>query len=281
MPSIKRETRIAPTNGDGKQRAYALHKQHAVVHTASIDVKIMRLDKRQVTMSVFRQLDEELIFAADGSLRGTPWGRVSYLWKDNREGTAFHVVWQDGDRIKRSPVPKDWIAKMWNEWLYGGYTPEPPYPDSGPKWSDVVRECGWRIDTINEVLTSETSETSEVISARKVGIHVYDKELDSQLRQVGWVKRKDDYKIVPLILEDYYYDTLFWDDLRDDTRDELYASLTNALPILEQARERATRAHEALEKRQQQWEKDYEEAGRKFWQRVEEMKRLDQLFIAV
>lgn len=84
---------------------YTLHKSHAVVHTATIDVKILRLDKRQLTQSVFRQLDEQLIFRSDGTLGGTPWGRVNYTWKDNPPGTVFHVIYQDGENLKRSPVP--------------------------------------------------------------------------------------------------------------------------------------------------------------------------------
>jgi hypothetical protein len=112
-----------PTTSDpanDQPPAYVLHKEHAVVHTASIDVKIMRLNKRQVTMSVFRQLDHQPIFLSDGSLCGTPWGRVNYTWNGNPDGTAFHVVWQEGDRLKRSPVPRreclEW-QKPLSDWL--------------------------------------------------------------------------------------------------------------------------------------------------------------------
>src|SRR4051812_9584559 len=83
-----------------------LNRQHAIIHTATIDVKIMRIDKKQVTLSVFRQLPEESIFLADGSLRGIPWGRVNYLWGDQeKRKVAFHVVWQDGNKLKRCEVP--------------------------------------------------------------------------------------------------------------------------------------------------------------------------------
>ncbi len=98
-----------------------LHKRHAVIHTGSIDVKIMRLEKRQVTMAVFRQLDVGLLFLSDSSLRGEPWGRVNYTWKDNPHGTGFHVVWQDGDCLKRSPMPDVYTLKNdshWWRWFY-------------------------------------------------------------------------------------------------------------------------------------------------------------------
>lgn len=95
----------------------AVYKDHAVIHTATIDVKTIRLNKRQVTMSVFRQLDEETIFNVDGTLAGIPWGRVNYTWKDNRLGTDYHIVWQDGDMIKRSSVPSIERAKNWWLWV--------------------------------------------------------------------------------------------------------------------------------------------------------------------
>jgi hypothetical protein len=108
-----------PENGAAAAAAGPLSKRHATLHTASIDIQIMRLDRKQVTMAVFRQLDEESVFLADGSLRGTPWGRVNYTWNANRPGTAFHVVWQDGECLKRSQVPKpdhyEWWRWLWDE----------------------------------------------------------------------------------------------------------------------------------------------------------------------
>lgn len=93
-----------PTTTTGNGRV--LNKRHAVVHTASIDVKIMRLDKKQVTMSVFRQLPERSIFADEVSisLRGTPWGIVRYVWKDCPEWADCHLVWQQDDELFRMPL---------------------------------------------------------------------------------------------------------------------------------------------------------------------------------
>lgn len=85
-----------------------LHKQHAVLHTAAIDVKIMRLEKRQVTLSVFRQLQEQSIFDPDkepARLVGTPWGRVQYLWKGCPDWANYHLVWQFENQLRRMPLP--------------------------------------------------------------------------------------------------------------------------------------------------------------------------------
>jgi hypothetical protein len=85
------------------------HTGHAVVHTASIDVKVMRLDRRQMTLSVFRQLPERCIFrGGDGTpvLLGRPWGRVLYVWNRSPAFADYYLVWTDGARLYRTPLPE-------------------------------------------------------------------------------------------------------------------------------------------------------------------------------
>jgi hypothetical protein len=123
-----------------------LHKRHATVHTATIDVKIMRVDKKQVTMGLFRQLDEESIFNPDGTLRGTPWGRVNYCWSDNKIGTAFHVVWQDGEHLKRSAVPYRPGRDRRIDWSDFVYPPRPTRlyvpQDERARYEEELRDWG-------------------------------------------------------------------------------------------------------------------------------------------
>lgn len=84
--------------------------REATLHTATISVKTLTLDKRQVTLSVFRQLQEEPLLLIEGdsvSLAGVPWGRVNYCpgEKNCRGVTAhMHVVWQSGDELRRAAV---------------------------------------------------------------------------------------------------------------------------------------------------------------------------------
>lgn len=85
--------------------AVEIHIEQASVQTATVDVKIIRLNKRQLTQSVFRQLEEEFIIGKDGKLKGTPWGRVNYTWKDNGPNVDCHVIWQSGSLLRRSPPP--------------------------------------------------------------------------------------------------------------------------------------------------------------------------------
>jgi hypothetical protein len=81
---------------------------HAVVHTATVDVQVLRLDRRQMTLAVFRQLPERDIFrGGDGTpvLLGRPWGRVLYTWGGSPEWADYYLVWQGGDRLYRMPLP--------------------------------------------------------------------------------------------------------------------------------------------------------------------------------
>lgn len=97
----------ADNGAQAERKAYALHKEHAIVHTTSIDVKIMRLDKRQLTMAVFRQLPEKAIVgdSTNPSLLGVPWGRVAYLWDKSPKWADYYLVWQEGNQLYRMPMP--------------------------------------------------------------------------------------------------------------------------------------------------------------------------------
>jgi hypothetical protein len=105
-------------------RLVASRKNHATVHTATVDVKIMRLAKKQVTMSVFRQLDEKSIFRRDKwkpQLRGTPRGRVNYTWKENPGWARYHIVWQWDDQLFRMGLPLPHHVKRHDSfWGQGG-----------------------------------------------------------------------------------------------------------------------------------------------------------------
>ncbi len=79
----------------------------ATVKTLAIQVKVMKIGNRQVTLSVFRQLQyEQIIDAATGQLRGVPWGRVNYCPGGCADGGGdhLHVVWQKGGELRRACV---------------------------------------------------------------------------------------------------------------------------------------------------------------------------------
>lgn len=85
----------------GKQ----LTTQNATITTAAVEVKTLTIRGKQVTLAVFRQLQETSLIKDDGALLGEPWGIVNY--HPDKCGDApehLHVVWQYGDELRRSAV---------------------------------------------------------------------------------------------------------------------------------------------------------------------------------
>jgi hypothetical protein len=86
----------------------AIRTNEAVIRTATIEIKTLSVSKRQVTMGLFRQLQqEELIDPETMEFRGVPWGRVNYFWNGSggSEGD-LHIVWQKDTELRRAVVTK-------------------------------------------------------------------------------------------------------------------------------------------------------------------------------
>lgn len=83
-----------------------LTTQNAQITTAAVEVKTLTISGKQVTQSVFRQLQEAELVAEDGTLNGVPWGFVNYH-PDKCEKDSIrhlHVIWQRGSDLLRSHV---------------------------------------------------------------------------------------------------------------------------------------------------------------------------------
>lgn len=108
-----------------------LTTQNATITTVAVEVKALTISGKQVTQSVYRQLHEEPLIAHDGTLNGIPWGTVNHcperkFWDSGRsEWTPcnsglghLHVVWQNGDQLRRSRVtpPPVWWPRYWSDW---------------------------------------------------------------------------------------------------------------------------------------------------------------------
>lgn len=81
----------------------------ATVKTATVEIKALTISGKQVTLAVFRQLQEELLVDSDtGLLLGVPWGTINYHPGKECEdaGTHLHVVWQKGSELRRSRIEK-------------------------------------------------------------------------------------------------------------------------------------------------------------------------------
>lgn len=77
----------------------------AELTTAALEVKTLTIRGKQVTLAVFRQLQEEPLLLEDGSLAGIPWGRVNYHPdKCADTGAHMHLVWQQEAELRRARV---------------------------------------------------------------------------------------------------------------------------------------------------------------------------------
>lgn len=82
-----------------------LTTQNASITTVAVEVKALTISGKQVTLSVFRQLQEEPVISSDGTLNGVPWGYVNYHPdKCADDYPHLHVVWQQGEDLRRSRV---------------------------------------------------------------------------------------------------------------------------------------------------------------------------------
>lgn len=77
--------------------------QQASLNTATVQIKTLTINGKQVTMAVFRQLLQEELFNEDGTLKGQVWGHVNYFPKPC-EPDHLHVVWQKGAELRRACI---------------------------------------------------------------------------------------------------------------------------------------------------------------------------------
>lgn len=111
----------------------SIQVQQADIHTAAVEVAIMRISGKQVTLSVFRQLKEEPVVDADGHFVGLPWGTVNYHPPkecDGADGDHHHVVWQKGNELRRGTIRRP--------------RHETPWPDAANDWLLAASAKGWR-----------------------------------------------------------------------------------------------------------------------------------------
>ena len=94
----------------------------ATLNVVGVSIKAVKIGKKQMTMAVFRQLQNEPVWDLSVSKpRGIVWGRVNYFWDgcgceqfagdegsitqwiDNEKlGADVHIIWQLGEELRRS-----------------------------------------------------------------------------------------------------------------------------------------------------------------------------------
>lgn len=109
-------------------KVIALDAEDVRITTCTVTIKTLRVDSRQLTQSVFRQLPEiDLIDPVTLELSGLPWGWVNYHLGHHRHQ---NFVIQKGQHLYRSEF---WVAEFLEikkeciEWeVYRTTMPRPP-----------------------------------------------------------------------------------------------------------------------------------------------------------
>ena len=81
--------------------------EEVTLKTASVEIRTLTINGKQMTLAVFRQLinDGSVIDDEVLELRGDPWGIVNYCTTKECAtsfGHHLHVIWQDGGELRRS-----------------------------------------------------------------------------------------------------------------------------------------------------------------------------------
>lgn len=83
----------------------------AAVEPATVEIRTLTVNGRQMTPGFFRQLPELPAINVAGSINGTPWGFVNHH-PDKCEDAKdhLHILWQNGDALNRAYVPSPEVA---------------------------------------------------------------------------------------------------------------------------------------------------------------------------
>lgn len=89
--------------------------------TMTVDLKVIQIGKRHMTLVLFCQLKEESILRYDLQLKGKPWGIVrcplKYEYDHGLCDSSIpketfvierHLIWQKGKELRRMPLDINW-----------------------------------------------------------------------------------------------------------------------------------------------------------------------------
>lgn len=84
-----------------------LTPKNVTIATATVEIRMLTLDGKHLTQSIFRQLPRGMAWKEDGTTDAVPWGRVSHCVPGECQGRLLaighlHVVWQLGSLLFRS-----------------------------------------------------------------------------------------------------------------------------------------------------------------------------------
>lgn len=102
-----------------------IYVEEAHLHTVEVSIQTVRIGKKQMTLSVYKQLQREESFTDIFEPKGQFWGRVNYcpggvcgIDPKRRPSRHIHIVWQKGNELRRDYVRSDYDPCNINDWDY-------------------------------------------------------------------------------------------------------------------------------------------------------------------
>lgn len=78
--------------------------KEASLATMSVELSAIKVNNKQMSLSIFRQIKEEPYFNTETfEESGVPWGTVNYFWGRHEKTSKekIHVIWQKADELRR------------------------------------------------------------------------------------------------------------------------------------------------------------------------------------
>lgn len=170
-----------------------LDASDVTIQTATIEVKVLTIGKRQVTLAVFRQLKSSNIVSHWGSLIGEPWGQVNYCPNSDCDygGEHLHVIWQTEDnQLRRDCVHRDIryspLSGNWGDMKHR-------LVEITDAWLCAKLAEGWLPEAYSELFTSKefTAQVGPIGATFKVSMKMA--SLLSTARELdNWLQRLED-----------------------------------------------------------------------------------------
>ncbi len=151
----------------------------ASIKQVSIEVKVIKIDNKQMTLAVFRQLPEEPILNdLTGELRGQPWGRVNYCPDCKDVVPHFHIVWQKDNTLCRATIEKRWSGgphkALRDELLYGKSNPWVTLHYYMESYLYVRSLKGWQPEELGKNINVKVEEHTFTINPEDISTHIMD-----------------------------------------------------------------------------------------------------------
>jgi hypothetical protein len=148
------------------------------IQTASVEIRVVKVDNHKMTLSVYDQIEQEQIFNRDGSLKGKPLGYVNRHGSEEimAEYRHRHIIWQKDGELRKTIVYDfdelvgDMVSRKNNIDVFGGsfrrkYVEDKMIPHAGLAGIIWFEETGKFLQEVDDsyFAKKKTQETGEIV----------------------------------------------------------------------------------------------------------------------